>query len=226
MTTTSSLERPTRRRRHARLIASLTDLIGACAEAAGEIYRPIAAAPPGEQSVDVAPGLLYVRLSLTAATVLDVARSEDAARWPGAVAQEQLEAVRTFAARVAVATAQDLTSGNGQAGEAGPFVDGGVAVPTPEQGAAMEVVAAGFEVAEWWMEDPAAAAALAMQLATDGEFTTGEVLDAAVDERIVAGLLVLQDARTAGDPSTAAELCLAAVPHLVLAVHLASADLD
>ncbi|MFJ9523703.1 hypothetical protein ACIRPK_36465 [Kitasatospora sp. NPDC101801] len=235
MTTTSHLERPARRRRHARLVASLTDLVGACAEAAAEIYRPLASALPGQQAVDVAAGLLYVRIGLTAPLVLDRARAEDDERWPGALAQEQREAQRTYAARVVVATAQDLTgpdSDDDQADQgdrveaAGPAGAGLVAVPTVEQGAAMELVAAGSEVAERWREDPAEAAVLALELAESGEFTTGEVLDAAVDERVVAGLLALQEARTAPDPSTAAELCLAAVPHLVLAVHLASADLD
>lgn len=228
VTTTSRLERPARRR-HARLIASLTDLIGACAEAAAEIYRPIASAPPEQACVDVAAGLLYVRISLTAAAVLDVARAEDAARWPGAVDQEQREAERTFAARVAVAVAQDLADPDGPGGQAEGAelaFDGAVAVPTVEQGAAMELVAAGSEVAERWRQEPAEAAALAVELAASGEFTAAEVLDAAVDECTVAGLLALQDARTAPDPSTAAELCLAAIPHLVLAVHLASADLD
>ncbi|WP_405896154.1 hypothetical protein OG242_00040 [Streptomyces sp. NBC_00727] len=49
MTTASDL--PARRRRHARLIAALTTLIGACAEAAGAVYQPIAAAP-GQDHVE------------------------------------------------------------------------------------------------------------------------------------------------------------------------------
>ncbi|MFD4022229.1 hypothetical protein ACFWRV_01740 [Streptomyces sp. NPDC058576] len=55
-----------------------------------------------------------------------------------------------------------------------------------------------------------------------------EVLDAAVDAATVTGLLALSEARAtaAFDPSMAAELCLAAVPHFALAVTLASADLD
>ncbi|MFK0195870.1 hypothetical protein [Kitasatospora sp. NPDC090308] len=231
MTTTSRLERPARRRRHARLIASLTDLIGACAEAAAEVYRPIASAPPGQLSIDVAAGLLYVRIGLTAPVVLDRARAEDDERWPGELAREQREAQRTYAARVVVATAQDLTDPGpddeaGRVEAAGPAGTALVAVATVGQGAAMELVAAGSEVAKRWREDPAQAAVLALEFAESGEFTTSEVLDAAVDKRVVAGLLALQEARTAPDPSTAAELCLAAVPHLVLAVHLASADLD
>ncbi|MFJ8476350.1 hypothetical protein [Kitasatospora sp. NPDC094011] len=63
-------------------------------------------------------------------------------------------------------------------------------------------------------------------MAACGEFTAAELLDAAVDAAIGAGLLALADAGTASDPSTKAEQCLEAVPHLVLAVALASADLD
>ncbi|MFJ4674099.1 hypothetical protein [Kitasatospora purpeofusca] len=55
--------------------------------------------------------------------------------------------------------------------------------------------------------------------------TAAEVLDAALDAAIGAGLLALAAARTASDPSLKAEQCLQAVPHLVLAVALASADL-
>ncbi|GAA0444349.1 hypothetical protein ACFQ2B_00425 [Streptomyces stramineus] len=42
---------------------------------------------------------------------------------------------------------------------------------------------------------------------------------------MLTGLLALQEVQTASDPSTAAELCLSAVPHIALAVALASADL-
>ncbi|MGZ2359868.1 hypothetical protein LRE75_24705 [Streptomyces sp. 372A] len=46
MTTASDhLDLPARRRRYAQLIAALTTLSGACAEAAGAVYQPIAAAP-------------------------------------------------------------------------------------------------------------------------------------------------------------------------------------
>ncbi|MFE2498963.1 hypothetical protein ACFXKS_34135 [Streptomyces scopuliridis] len=124
--TPGRLDLPARRRRHARLIAALTTLIGACAEAAGEVYRPIAAAPPD-----------------TAVTE----RSEEAAT-------------------------------------------------------------------------------VLRELMVCGELAADDVLDEAVDSAVLTGLLALQEARTASDPSTAAELCLSAVPHIALAVTLASADLD
>ncbi|MDT0310259.1 hypothetical protein RM780_25380 [Streptomyces sp. DSM 44917] len=99
-------------------------------------------------------------------------------------------------------------------------------LPTVEQAAAMDLAGAGGLVAERWRHDPQEAAALVLQLAAGGELAAGEVLDEAVDAAVLAGLLALQEARGASDPSTAAELCLAAVPHLALAVTLASADLD
>lgn len=64
------------------------------------------------------------------------------------------------------------------------------------------------------------------ELAACGEFTAAEVLNAAVDTAIRAGLLAPNEAGTAPDPSMMAEQRLAAVPYLVLAVALAPADLD
>ncbi|MYS42476.1 hypothetical protein GTY23_14790, partial [Streptomyces sp. SID5998] len=97
MTTTSDrLDLPARRRRNARLIAALTQLIGACAEAAGTVYRPIAAAPPGQEGVEV-DLMPCLQVSLSAAPLLDMARAEDDARWPAAVARERAAAGRTFA---------------------------------------------------------------------------------------------------------------------------------
>lgn len=51
-TTPDCLDLPARRRRHARLIVALTEL-NACADAVGAVYRPIAAAPPGQEAVKV-----------------------------------------------------------------------------------------------------------------------------------------------------------------------------
>ncbi|MEV7898260.1 hypothetical protein [Streptomyces cyaneofuscatus] len=211
--------RPARRRRHARLIAALTTLIGACAEAAGEVYGPIAAAPPDQETVAVET-LACVRVAMSAPLPLDRARSEDAARWPQAVVREDAAARRAYAARCALADAQDAVHRPGPA-------RGPVRLPTVEQGAAMELVSAGDEVAARWRDDPQGAAALVLELAAGGELTVDEVLDAAVDAAVVSGLLALGQVRTAAmsDPSTAAELCLAAVPYFAHAVALAGADL-
>ncbi|MEV0193161.1 hypothetical protein AB0I39_32100 [Kitasatospora purpeofusca] len=206
-----------RRRRHARLIAALTSAVGACASATQAIYQPVADAPPGQEAVEVDP-LPVLYLSHTTAPLLEAARAEDEARWPAAVARERAQGRRTFAARVAVARAQELAEDPGPPGP--------VPLPTAEQGAALDLAGAGDEVAELWREDPAQALARALELAAGGEFTTDEVLDAAVDAAVDAGLLALNDAHTASDPSLKAEQCLQAVPYLVLAVALASADLD
>ncbi|MER5370638.1 hypothetical protein [Streptomyces sp. NPDC002722] len=57
------------------------------------------------------------------------------------------------------------------------------------------------------------------ELVAGGELAAGEVLDEAAGSAVLTGLLALQEARTAPDPSTAAELCLTTVPHIALAVH-------
>lgn len=218
-TTPEHLELPARRRRHARRIAALTELIGACAQAAGAVYGPIATAPPEQDGVEVS--LLPCRqVAASAALLLDRAIEEDTARWPAAVAREQKDAARTHAARCAVAEAQEATE---QAGSPGPP---GVPLPAAQQAAAIDLAAAGDEVAAQWREDPGEVVALVGELVSDGRFTAGEVLDQAVDAATQTGLLVLAQTHTAPDPSTAAELCLGAIPHFVLAVSLASADLD
>ncbi|MEU3188679.1 hypothetical protein ABZ707_31450 [Streptomyces sp. NPDC006923] len=215
--TPDRLNLPARRRRHARLIAALTTLIGACAEAAEAVYQPIAAAPPGQKAVEV--GLLpCIQVSLAAAALLDRARAEDDARWPTVMAWEREEARRTYAARCAVAEAQKLAERTEPPGEHG------VLLPTVEQSAAIDLASAGDEVAARWLTDPEEAAALLRELVASGELAAGEVLDEAVDSAVLTGLLALQEARTASDPSTAAELCISAVPHIALAVTLASAD--
>ncbi|MFJ6437781.1 hypothetical protein [Streptomyces sp. NPDC091416] len=214
------MDLPARRRRHARLIAALTELIGAAAEAAGAVYRPIAAAPPGQEAVEVSV-LPCVQVSLAAGALLDQARTEDYARWPAAVAWERTQAQRTYAARCAVAQAEKY------AAPAAPLGDQPrVPLPTAEQTAAMDLVSAGTEVATRWRADPEEAVTLVHELAASGELAVDEILDEALDTAVVAGLLVLLEARTAKDPSTAAERCLGALPYITLAISLASADLD
>jgi hypothetical protein len=215
--TPASLDLPARRRRHARLIAALTSTVGACATAAQALYQPVADAPPGQEAVVVDP-LPVVYLGHTAAPLLDAARAEDDAWWPAAVAREREQAQRTGAARVALARAQEIVEE--------PGLSWPVPLPNAQQSAAIDLAGAGDQVAELWRADPKQAAALVRELAAGGEFTTAEVLDAAVDATIGAGLLALNDAGTASDPSVMAEQCLEAVPYLVLAVALASADLD
>ncbi|WP_158991494.1 hypothetical protein [Streptomyces griseus] len=86
---------------------------------------------------------------------------EDAARWPGEVAREDAAARRTYAARCALADAQDAVRGPGR--DRGP-----VPLPTAGQGAAMELVAAGDEVAARWREEPAQGTALGTRTRSGG----------------------------------------------------------
>lgn len=118
-----------------------------------------------------------------------------------------------------MAQAQELAE------QAEPSGGNGVPLPTVEQTAAMDLVSAGGEVAARWQTDPETAIALVHELAAGGELTVAEILDEAVDAVVLTALPALQQARTAPDPSTAAELCLSALPHIALAVTLASADL-
>ncbi|MEU6315687.1 hypothetical protein [Streptomyces sp. NPDC047014] len=218
-TTPDRLDLPARRRRHARLIAALTTVVADCAEAAGAVYRPIAAAPPGdgEVVVDVLP---CARISLTAATLLDRARAEDNARWPAVAAWERAQSRRTYGARCALAQADEVLE------QGDPPGADGVELPTVEQAAAMELVSAGGEVTARWQHDPREAVALVHELVAGGELAVEEILDEAVNTEVLTGLLALQEAGTAPDPGMAAELCLSAVPHFTLAVALASADID
>lgn len=90
----------------------------------------------------------------------------------------------------------------------------------------MDLVSAGTEVTARWRTDPDEAVALVHELAADGELAVDEILDEAVAAAALTGLLALQEAHTALDPSMTAELCLSAVSHIALAVSLASTDLD
>ncbi|MER7772950.1 hypothetical protein [Kitasatospora sp. NPDC096140] len=159
-----------------------------------------------------------VCLGHTVAPLLDAARAEDDARWPAVVELEREQARRASAARVALARAQEVVE---EPGASWP-----VPLPTAEQSAVIDLAGAGDQVAELWHTDAEQAVALVRELAAGGEFTAAEVLDAAVDAAIGAGVLVLADAGTVSDPGMMAEQCLEAVPYLVLAVALASADLD
>ncbi|MGW2090060.1 hypothetical protein [Streptomyces sp. NPDC001880] len=217
--TPARLDLPACRRRHARLIAALTTLIGACADAANAVYQPIADAPSEQEAVGVSL-LPCIQVSLASAMLLDQARAEDDARWPTAVAREQEEARRTYAARCAVAEAQEI------AAPADPPGERGVPLPTVHQSAAMDLASAGAEFVAQWRHDPEAAVVLLHELTATGELAVDEVLDEAVDSAVLTGLLVLQQARAKSDPSMATEFCLSAIPHITLAVTLASADLD
>ncbi|MGW0948595.1 hypothetical protein ACWD4O_39395 [Streptomyces sp. NPDC002623] len=82
-----------RRRRHAWLLVALTELIGDCAQAAGEVYGPVAEARPAQTDVPVHLEPL-ADLCRSAGTRVDTARARDAARRPPSVTGEKEEAER------------------------------------------------------------------------------------------------------------------------------------
>jgi hypothetical protein len=118
MAAPSRAEPLARRHRHAWLLATLTELIGDCARAAGEVYRPVAEAPPAGPDVAVNLGPL-VGLCRSAGTRVETARARDAARcastWKEAVSV-QTDVGADFLADLvdsptqAVRRAQDLAS--------------------------------------------------------------------------------------------------------------------
>ncbi|MFB7836206.1 hypothetical protein [Streptomyces sp. NPDC056056] len=225
MTAPEALETPARRRRHARLIATLTELIGDCAHAAGAVYGPIADAAPEQDKVPVKL-LPIMMLSAAAGPRLDAARQEDAARWPDAVAQEETEQQRTFEARCAAAEAdQILADAVLGPDEDGPPAPGTVALPTASQSAAMALPAISADFLVSFQEDPEAAIELVKTVTATGEFTVGQILDDAVDTAVLAGLMILRGLQNPTDPSAAAETCLLAARQFALVVMVASADL-
>ncbi|MGW4694048.1 hypothetical protein ACWEO1_16835 [Kitasatospora cineracea] len=157
------------------------------------------------------------QVSSGAALALDRSRAEDARRWPDAVRREAADAARTHAARLAVAHAEEFAAPADQP-ETPPL--------TVKQTAGIDLVSSGDEVAALWRSDPTAAIGRVRDLAAGGELGPEEILDQAAHAAELAGLLTLSQARTATDPSTAAQLLLAAAPDLALAVQLLAADPD
>ncbi|MFD3920275.1 hypothetical protein [Streptomyces sp. NPDC058595] len=211
----TNLQLPARRRRNARLIATLTHVIGDCAAAAGSVYGPIATAPPeqGDVSVSVWP---FAALALSASTRLEAAGAEDDVRWPAAVAAEEKDRDRTFAARCVAAEAEQITADPAYADT----------IFSAAQHAAMEGLGVGADFLIDLLDDPHQAIDRARERAASGELTVDEILDEATDTAVLSGLLALRQAQKEQDPSTAAETCLAASRHFVLAIQVASTDIE
>ncbi|MFI6056363.1 hypothetical protein ACIBCO_40690 [Streptomyces violascens] len=76
------------------------------------------------------------------------------------------------------------------------------------------------------LDDPERAIDRLRALVATGEFTVDQVLDEAMDTAMLSGLLMLREAQDELDPSMAAEKCLVASRHFVLAVSVASADVE
>ena len=219
MTTVNPLDLPSRRRRHACLIATLAAMVGDCASAATAVYGPIALAAP--EQTDVAVNLwLMAGLRLSAGERLDRACAEDAARWPAA-ATEQTQAERTFAARCAAAEAERILTESALGPSAGP---GAIALPIAAQSATIDLVGASADLLALFADDPVRAIGHLQALVASGEFTADQVLDEACATAALTGLMVLQQAQRESDPSTAAEACLVAGRHFSLAVAVASTD--
>ncbi|MDT0323169.1 hypothetical protein [Streptomyces millisiae] len=225
MTTSERLDMPARRRRHARLIATLTQLIGDCAAAAGEVYGPIADAPPEQAGVAVSRRAI-AELSVSASIRLDDARAEDATRWPTVVAQEEADSRRTFAARCVTAELEQVLNDVGFGAGDHPQPLDAEALVTAPQSAAMRRAGVGGDFLVALLEDPEQAVIWVRGVAASGEFTVDQILDEAVDTAMLSGLISLRKAQSEADPSTAAEGCLAASRHFALAVSVASADLE
>ncbi|MFE2728928.1 hypothetical protein [Kitasatospora sp. NPDC059327] len=122
--------------------------------------------------------------------------------------------------RRAVAEAQEALRGP-QPQQPGRL--GSVALPTPPQGAAMELTAAADGFLQG-LEEPATAFDLLRELTATGEFTTREILDAAVTLAVQGACLALAGAARQRDPSTAAEYCLSATGALNLIVTVVGID--
>ncbi|MEU9420167.1 hypothetical protein [Streptomyces sp. NPDC048272] len=75
-----------------------------------------------------------------------------------------------------------------------------------------------------FIDDPEAAVDTLRAAVSTGEFTAGQLLDEAVDNAALAGLLALREAQGQRDPSSAAETCLLATRQFAMAFTLASAD--
>ncbi|MFE5841964.1 hypothetical protein ACFQ7N_09995 [Streptomyces niveus] len=213
--TTTRLQLPARRRRNARLIATLTHLIGDCASAAGSVYEPIATAPPEQRDVPVNL-LRFTALSLSAVHRVDAARGEDDARWPDVAAAEAKDRDRTFAARCATAEAEGIVDGP---------QDGPIAF-SAAQWAAIAPTGAGADFLTDVLDDPDRALRRVRELKATGELTADQILDEATDTAVLSGLLALHAAQNEQDPSTAAEACLAASRHFVLAIQVTSVDIE
>lgn len=141
---------------------------------------------------------------------LDLAVTEDGARWPAAVTREGTTARRTFPARCALAEAHDAVHRAAPDGTGpGP---GAAADHGPRR--RMDVASSSDQVAARWLDDPEQAVALVHELAAEGELAIDESLGATIDVVVVTGLPALSEACTtaATDPSTAAELCLPSYP--------------
>lgn len=220
----TELDSPARRRRHARVIATAVQLVVDCGIAAQRVYDPIALAGPTTDGVPVRRDLIDA-LAEAAPRRLDQASEEDKERWPREVEQEGAEGLTTFRRRCATAAADRLLLDLQLS--AGASALGPVPVPTPAQLAQMGPDLIAVDLIEALDDgEPEDALALLREAVTTGEYTTAQILDAAMNTCLTAACLTLCQAAETSDPSMAAETVLMATRSLSRAVMLASADLD
>ncbi|MER5432250.1 hypothetical protein [Streptomyces sp. NPDC002588] len=223
VTVQSCVEPLARRRRHAWLLATLTELIGDCAQAAGEVYRSLAEAPPTRSDVPVNLGVL-AGLYQSASSRVDTARAQDAARRPSSVTREKEEDERTFAARCATTEAERVLVQAEDEDTKAPEPPRMIPSQTLTQCAAIALEDAGADFLTELLDDPVQAVKRAQELASTGEFTVDQIIDEASDTAVLCGLLSLHEAQRETDPSTAAATCLTATRHFALAVTVVSID--
>ncbi|MFD7507863.1 hypothetical protein ACFV5N_00745 [Streptomyces sp. NPDC059853] len=206
---------PAARRRHAQLIAAATRLIAGCAQAASEIYDPIARNPGQDVEVNARELLL---LASGAPAILDHARNADCERWPEETAVEDRNTFRAHAERAVLAEAAAVLDTE-PAGEPVAW-PAGVPEITPEHDAAMAPIAAAEEL----MADITAERVQLLAHAHDAH--PSEIVAEAITQASGSACLALAQAEDilTSDPSAAAEMALTATRYLADLVSVASLD--
>lgn len=208
---------PSRRRRHARLIAMATTLVAECAQAASAVYEPVAAANTMDEAVPL--NLLpFLALKSSAGTRLEQARADDRKRCPADTQAETRAAQRTAARRRVIAEAEEVLQSADDQSERSL-----IHAMDPAQSA---TIGCGPDLLRVLEDAPDTIPDYLTELAADGEYTAEEALDDAVETALIAAQLLIHDAPTSAeeDPSLAAETALEAARHLALAVRVASMD--
>lgn len=211
---------PSRRRRHAHLLAAAAGMIGQCAQAASAVYQPVAADPTSEVRIN---GVPLIALPALLGDALERAILHDDEQWP-ADEQADASAVAATAARLRVLAEAEAALATPQ--PTGPDT---VPLPSPAQAAALDLASSGTQlVAALHDGGPPALVEALGDLAAAGEIAPGAALaDAMQTVLLAARLCVIDGARIARiDPSGAAEHALVATRHLTAVVQLASVDTE
>ncbi|WP_062214684.1 hypothetical protein [Streptomyces sp. NBRC 109706] len=208
---------PAARRRNTHLIATCAQLIAEIGHAAAEVYNTVAGA--GGEPVVVSGREIYM-LGITAATRLDRATQMDRDQWAAISRSEEADSQRAARERAVLAEVEQLLDMEPDTA-AEPVARPAVPEMTAQQGAALAPAGAidallGEEVTPGRVRTVAA----------EFEVPVAELLAGAIVQHTASACIALQEAagRAPTDPSAGAELALAATPHLVDAVRIASLD--